>query len=213
MSWRQERSPPEGSGADEAAMRAVQLGGDHAAFAEIVCRWEGPIRRLCTRMVGDEHRGEDLAQEVFARVFTKRDQFDLGRTFSTWLWRIALNVCFAESRRSTPLAIVDDGATAAARCDRELAPEEGLIARERVEQVKRALSHLPDAYRAVVVLREYEGLKYREIAEVLEIPEGTVKWRMAEALTQLSEELAPMASEPSDRRAAISPPRLAREIQ
>jgi RNA polymerase sigma-70 factor (ECF subfamily) len=188
-------------------MRAVQLRGDHAAFAEIVCRWEGPIRRLCTRMACDEHRGEDLAQEVFARVFTKRDQFDPERTFSTWLWRIAINVCLAESRRAAPLAIADEGAMAAEHCDRERAPDEGLIAQERVEQVKRALSHLPDAYRAVVVLREYKGLKYREIAEVLEISEGTVKWRMAEALTQLGQELAPLALDPSVRRAAAGPPR------
>jgi RNA polymerase sigma-70 factor, ECF subfamily len=206
MSRRPERSPPNGS-ADEAAMRALQQRGDHAAFAEIVCRWEGPIRRLCTRMTCDEHRGEDLAQEVFARVFTKREQFDPGRTFSTWLWRIALNVCFAESRRASSLENVEERATAAARCDREPAPDERLIARERVEQVKQALSHLPDAYRAVVVLREYEGLKYREIAEVLEIPEGTVKWRMAEALTQLGQELAPMAADASVRRAAAGPPR------
>lgn len=213
MTGRPERSPPRRSESDEQAMCAVQLRGDHAAFAQLVCRWEAPIRRLCTRMTCDEHRGEDLTQEVFARVFTKRDQFDPERTFSTWLWRIALNVCFAEARRAAPLAIADEEATTAARCDREPAPDERLIAQERTRQVKQALSHLSDAYRAVVVLREYEGMKYREIAEVLEIPEGTVKWRMAEALTQLSEELAPLASEPSDRRAAISPPRLAREIQ
>jgi RNA polymerase sigma-70 factor (ECF subfamily) len=73
--------------------------------------------------------------------------------------------------------------------------------------VKRALSNLSETYRAVVVLRQYERLKYREIAEVLEIPEGTVKWRMAEALTQLGQELAPLASDAPVRRAAAGPPR------
>jgi DNA-directed RNA polymerase specialized sigma24 family protein len=91
MTSRHERFPADSCGIDELAMRKVQFRGDHAAFAELVDRWEAPIRRLCTRMTCDAHRGEDLTQEVFARVFTKRDQFDSLRKFSTWLWRIALN--------------------------------------------------------------------------------------------------------------------------
>src|SRR5262245_25088932 len=84
---------------DEEAMRAVQLQGNHDAFNRIVDRWELPIRRLCVRMSGDEHRGEDLAQETFARLFTQRHQYDASRKFSTWLWRVALNLCFADARR------------------------------------------------------------------------------------------------------------------
>jgi RNA polymerase sigma-70 factor (ECF subfamily) len=208
MASRHERFPTRDCGIDEQAMRAVQLRGDQAAFAELVYRWESPIRRLCARMTCDEHRGEDLAQEVFARVFTKRDQFDPLRKFSTWLWRIALNACLAESRRTVHLVVADEGATATAPCDRELLPDERVVAQECVEQVKMALSRLPDAYRAVVVLREYEGMKYREIAEVLEIPEGTVKWRMAEALSQLGRELQFLASDQVVGRVPASrPPR------
>lgn len=81
---------------DEQAMQLVQSRADHAAFAQLVRRWEGPVRRLCIRMTGDEHRGEDLAQEAFAKVFANRQQFAVGKKFSTWLWRIALNVCFEE---------------------------------------------------------------------------------------------------------------------
>jgi len=201
MEWPPERSPPRHSETDEQAMREVQLRGDHEAFSHLVGRWETPIRRLCTRMTCDEHRGEDLTQEVFALVFAKRLQFDAGRKFSTWLWRIALNVCFAEARRAGRLPLADDGAAAAAWCDRELAPDVRLIAQERAEQVKAALRQLPEAYRAVVVLRQYEGMKYREIAEVLGIPEGTVKWRMAEALTQLGQELQSLGGDQVVRRA------------
>jgi RNA polymerase sigma factor (sigma-70 family) len=84
---------------DEQAMVAVQRHGDHAAFAQLVHRWEAPLWRLCTRMTGDSHPGEDLAQETFARVFAKRGQYNGGRRFSTWLWPIALNVCFAQQRQ------------------------------------------------------------------------------------------------------------------
>src|SRR5947207_9171650 len=87
------------SDSDELAMRRVKRAGDPAAFAQIVRRWETPIRRLCVRMIDDEHRGEDLAQEAFARVFANRTAFKEGARFSTWLWRIALNLCHEELRR------------------------------------------------------------------------------------------------------------------
>src|SRR4051794_37794963 len=84
---------------DEQAMRMVRDRADHAAFAQLVQRWEGPIRRLCVRMTGDTHHGEDLTQEAFALVFANRHQFAEGKKFSTWLWRIALNLCFEMGRR------------------------------------------------------------------------------------------------------------------
>jgi RNA polymerase sigma-70 factor (ECF subfamily) len=186
---------------DEQAMRQLRLGGDHAAFAELMRRWERPIRRLCIRMTCDEHRGEDLAQEAFARVFAKRRQFQEGAKFSTWLWRIALNLCLEDGRRRRARPAED----AAADVDgghREPAPDARAEQREQAELVRRALLRLSDDYRAVVVLREYEGLKYREIAELLDVPEGTVKWRMAQALDQLSRELKLLAADDAGGRAA-----------
>src|SRR5512133_1608948 len=84
---------------DERAMRRVQEHDDHEAFAGLVQRWQEPIRHLCVRMTGDEHRAEDLAQETFVRVFANRSDYQQGRKFSTWLWRIALNLCHDEHRR------------------------------------------------------------------------------------------------------------------
>src|ERR1051325_1904955 len=84
---------------DEQAMWRVQSHDDDGAFAQLVRRWEGPIQRLCTRMTGDPHRGEDLAQETFTRVFAKRKDYQPSGKFSTWLWRIALNLCYDELRR------------------------------------------------------------------------------------------------------------------
>src|SRR2546427_9276439 len=84
---------------DEQAMWRVQTQDNEHAFAQLVRRWEGPIQRLCVRMTGDAHRGEDLSQETFARVFAKRKDYQPSGKFSSWLWRIALNLCYDELRR------------------------------------------------------------------------------------------------------------------
>lgn len=76
---------------DEQLMWRVQTTGDSGAFGELVRRWEAPIQRLCARLTGDEHRAEDLAQEVFTRIFAHRAGFKHGAKFSTYLWRVALN--------------------------------------------------------------------------------------------------------------------------
>jgi RNA polymerase sigma-70 factor (ECF subfamily) len=191
---------------DEQAMQLVQSRADHAAFAQLVRRWEGPVRRLCIRMTGDEHRGEDLAQEAFAKVFANRQQYVPGKKFSTWLWRIALNVCFEEGRRTRGRGEVEIGDDAAVE---EVGPVEKASAGERVAMVRAALAKLPQTHRVVVVLREYENMTCREIAEVLEIPEGTVKWRMADALTKLSHHLRVLSDDESEANQNEPPTRSA----
>ena len=189
---------------DEQAMWRVQTQDDEAAFAELVGRWESPIQRLCARMTGDAHCGEDLAQETFARVFAWRKQYQPNAKFSTWLWRIALNLSYDELRRrgrrgEWPLDDLgrENATVPETSIAPEPAPDKSLLEQERGELVRRALSRLSDAYRTVLVLRHYENLKFREIAEVLDLPEGTVKSRMADALTQMSRLLnTALASEP-----------------
>lgn len=180
---------------DEQAMWRVQREDDHAAFAQLVERWETPIRRLCTRMTGDLHRGEDLAQEAFTRVFARRHDYQPPRRFSTWLWQIAVNLCRDELRRRQcrPEMAWEDApgnpsreATGPDPAASTPSPAEALESLERAEQVRRALLQLPETCRTVVILRHYEGLKFGEIAEVLGIPEGTAKSRMADALTRLA---------------------------
>src|SRR5690349_21584695 len=85
---------------DEQNMWRVQNGGDPEAFARLVNRWQEPIYRLCARMTGDAVRAEDLAQEIFTKVFTRCKDFHPDAKFSTWLWRIALNHCYDELRRT-----------------------------------------------------------------------------------------------------------------
>jgi RNA polymerase sigma-70 factor (ECF subfamily) len=172
-------------------MCRVRAHDDETAFSELTERWEVPIQRLCMRMLGDPHYGQDIAQETFIRVFAKRREYEAKSKFSTWIWRIALNLCYDELRRrarraESSLATPgeDSGETEIAAA--ELAPDEVLAGSETGERVRRALMALSETYRAVLVLRHYQDLKFREIAAVLGIPEGTVKSRMAEALSQMN---------------------------
>lgn len=191
---------------DEQAMWRVQTRDDESAFALLVRRWERPIQRLCVRMTGDAHRAEDVAQEAFVRVFAGRKDYRPEGRFSTWLWRIALNLCYDELRRrqrreessldgggGEPIAVLENFVAP------EAAPDRLLVERERGELVRRALMRMPEAYRTVLVLRHYEDLKFREIAEVLDVPEGTVKSRMAEALTQMNRLLSPALANESEK--------------
>ncbi len=178
---------------DEQAMWRVKMDDDPQAFATLVKRWEQPIQRLCARMLSDGHRGEDLAQEAFARVFARRKNYEPSAKFSTFLWRIALNLCYDELRKinrrgefSLDDAAGDTQPILETLASAESTPDIRLADDERAESVRSALLELAEPYRVVVILRHYEGLKFREIAEVLDIPEGTVKSRMAEALSQLN---------------------------
>ena len=173
-------------------MWRVKMEDDAQAFAQLVKRWEKPIQSLCARMTGDAHQGEDLAQEAFARIFARRKDYQPSGRFATYLWRVAVNLCYDElrrvsRRRESALETTNGSGEEMDFAAGSPAPDFALVEQERAEAVRRALLELTEPYRAVVVLRHYEGLKFREIGEVLEIPEGTVKSRMAEALAQLNE--------------------------
>jgi RNA polymerase sigma-70 factor (ECF subfamily) len=185
---------------DEESMCQVKAHDDHHEFTRLMKRWEAPIRRLCIRMTGDAHRGEDLTQETFLRLFEKRKNYEPTGRFSTFLWRIALNLCYDELRRQQRrrefLRDTDEQENEGENDSSEaisegVGPDVRTAQLEEGELVRRALLQLPDIYRTVLVLRHYEDMKLARIAEVLEIPEGTVNSRMAEALTRLSRLLEP----------------------
>ncbi len=177
---------------DEQFMWRVKLQDDAQAFASLMQRWQTPIERLCARMTGDTHRAEDLAQTAFTRVFAKRAEWQPSGKFSTFVWQIALNLCRDELRRikrraECSLEALDEaGDTFDALPVDEASPAAHAEKSERADLVREALFKLAPHYREVVVLRHYEQLKFREIGDVMGIPEGTVKSRMAEALTQLN---------------------------
>jgi len=138
---------------DEQIMWRVRSNDDPEAFAQLVNKWQGSIQRLCVRMLGDSHRGEDLAQEAFARLYAKRADYQPAARFSTYLWRVALNLCYDELRRlkrrpETSLDIdqSDSDETFSildAHAANETTPESEIQNRERAEIVREAPSPSP----------------------------------------------------------------------
>ena len=187
------------SASDEQLMWRVKLEGDEDAFVDLMNRWETPIQDLCTRMTGDIDRAQDMAQTAFTRVYARRSDWQPKAKFSTFLWRIALNLCHDElrsrSRRgecSLEKFLEEDEHEPPFLAVEEPGPDAMAEVNERGEIVRQALMKLAPHYREVVALRHYEQLKFCEIADVLNIPEGTAKSRMSEALTQLEKLLQPL---------------------
>jgi RNA polymerase sigma-70 factor, ECF subfamily len=189
---------------DEELMLRVKKHDDHHEFTRLVRRWEEPIRRLCTRMTGDPHRGEDLKQDTFVRLFERRKDYQPTGRFSTFLWRVALNLCYDELRRQqrrhefVHLANTNDSAGEPSEAIADIpGPDLRVAQLEEGELVRQAVLQLPEIYRTVIVLRHYQDLRLAKIAEILDIPEGTVNSRLAEALTRLSRTLTPKFREAS----------------
>ena len=175
-------------------------GGNSDALAALVARWEQPLFRFVFRMLERREESRDICQETFVRVLRNASSFREGARFSTWMYQIALNLCRDHERRrrrwSFLLAeapVSPDGAaslesTAAASDD--ASPSSALERQEVRRAVQAALLGLSAEHREVLVLKEYEGMKFREIAELLGCPESTVKSRMYHALSQLKTSLA-----------------------
>jgi len=204
---------------DEQAMWRARTGADLHAFGLLVDRWRRRIYGLCLRMTGCAHTAEDLTQEVFVRIFDRRRAYDASQKFSSWMWRIAVNLCYDELRRVRrrhELPLDDDTSEGGTRVRLEVidssTPHLRLQEREEAEFVRAALLPLPEIYRSVLVLRHYENLKLREIAEVLDIPTGTVNSRMAEGLAQLTRLLEPQLERKSPRLEKPWPNTGAKEI-
>ncbi|HJQ26716.1 MAG TPA: sigma-70 family RNA polymerase sigma factor [Blastocatellia bacterium] len=173
--------------------------GDEAAFQEIVRRYRNPITNFIYRMIDDYERSVELAQETFIRIFTSAARYQANYSFSTYIYRIASNLAISELRRRKRRKLVslfapftnDDGeAVELDPPDNNPLQDETLIRDERRKAVARAISSLPEKYRAAIVLRDVEGLSYDRIAEVLQLSEGTVKSRINRARNLLKEKLS-----------------------
>lgn len=159
--------------------------GTRDAFVELVTRYQGRIVNFIYRTVGDIERSEDLAQESFLRAFRKADSFDSRYRFSTWLYTIARNLASNElrdrSRRPAAYTIEDeDWATAGRVVDNndsasQTDPERALLNKEMKASLEKALRKLSDEHRMALILKEYDGLTYGEIADILDTSAGTVK--------------------------------------
>jgi RNA polymerase sigma-70 factor (ECF subfamily) len=146
--------------------------GDRRAFSELVRRHQAIVYRSCYRILGDREDAKDASQEAFIRAYRKLDTFQGRSAFRTWLLRLAMNVSLNErSRRELPRTDIGSAESIAGT----EAPETELLRSEVAARVHKALQLVQPNHRAAVVLRDLEGLTYRETAESLGIAEGTAK--------------------------------------
>ncbi|MEO0481592.1 MAG: sigma-70 family RNA polymerase sigma factor [Planctomycetota bacterium] len=168
----------------DAALIEAVLGGDEEAFGRLVDRYQHRVFRLLGRFSRDPGEIEDLAQEVFLKVFRKLDTFQADSGLFTWIYRIAVNTANDHfTRRSRrPLRLVEseqlDGSSSE---DDSTAPIEPLLERELHAVTAKIVSELPEKFRTALILREYEDLSYAEIAEVVGCSMGTVESRIFRA--------------------------------
>lgn len=157
-------------------------------LTEFVGRWRHQVTQACLRLTGNPQDAEDAAQEAFARALAARNTFQGEAAFSTWFWRIAINAAhdLRRKRMRRHVAGHPDPPPEPAT-DPATDPLQQALAAERRDRILQALSELSDLQRTVIVLRHYERMKFREIAEVLDVPVGTVASRMADALSRLAQ--------------------------
>ena len=179
---------------------ARTLGGDVAAFNDLVVRWEPSLYRFVVRYLGDAEEARDVCQEAFMRAYTNLDRFRGQAKFSSWLYQIALNQCRTRFRRkkTRPTVSLDEDEQQShlqlvpAAGD---APETAAIKSQHATTLQAALSDLPEEQRTAIILKEYHGLKFREIAEILETPAGTIKSRLYHGLESLAKSLGHLQTE------------------
>ena len=168
-------------------IRAV-LDGDLDRFEELVHAYEKGIYNLCLRMLGDEQDALDATQEAFFKAFRALSSFRGDSRFSTWLYRLAGNVCLDMLRRrpAVPTLSMDDDDAPLFLADDSPSPEDLLERREIHRAVSDALAAMPPEFRQAVVLRDVNGLSYEEIADVTGLEAGTVKSRIYRARKKLA---------------------------
>lgn len=159
--------------------------GDGQAFGELVEQHRQGVLNVVYRMCGDPQLAEEAAQEAFLRAWQNIRRYNARFAFRNWVYRIALNLAIDVLRRRRETTVIEVEQITA---DIE-GPETSLERKEQVEQVRQAVLGLPPASRAVLILREYEGMTYQAIAEALDIPIGTVMSRLSYARNQVRQSL------------------------
>ena len=171
------------TGVDERALVQACLGGDRRAFDQIVERHRRQVYQVCFRFTGNHEDASDLAQESFIRAYRGLRRFKGEATLSTWLYRIAVNVCLNKAALKTPRP-EPLGAREAVDTGAEL-PDLALLRHERAAQVRAAIARLPEKQRATLILRVYHDLRHDEIAGILDSSVGAVKANFFHALENL----------------------------
>ena len=173
---------------------ARSMGGDAESFNQLILRWERPIYALAYRVIGREEDARDVCQETFLRAFRALPGFKGQAKFSSWLYRIALNLCrdWIRRQRRAPVMQMPEGVDPG-----EFVAEQGpvesiedLVGRRQLsEVVEEAMALLPEEQRTAIILKEYHGMTFQEIADMQGCPLSTVKTRLYQGLTVLRRHL------------------------
>lgn len=162
-------------------------GGNMDAFNALVERWQQRIHRFAYRYFSSHDEAMEITQKTFIKAYNKLNTLEDVEKFSSWIYRIANNLCLDEMkragrRRSTPMEALGQHPAAKSIAEN---PDLPIQQQELGSILQQALNQLPPEQRIVVIMKEYEGLKFREIADILDEPENTVKSRMYYGLTSL----------------------------
>lgn len=168
------------------ALVTLARAGSSEAFDELVGRYQAPVTRLAYRLTRDADEAKDIAQDAFLRAYRRLETFHPDRPFSRWLFVIARNASLDAIRRRRRAAALP----ASDELPAELGPEDYALRNDEAERVQHALEVLPEHYRSVLQLYYVSGLRYREIADALGIPLGTVKTYLSRAKRRMRDELA-----------------------
>ncbi len=167
------------------------LAGRSESFGELVLRHQDRLFCTMVHVTGSAAEAEDVVQDAFVQAFLKLSSFQKSSAFYTWLYRIAFNLAISRKRRRRPELSVDEHREqgGAEPIDRREGAEQQVERSEGVERVQRAIARLSEEHRTILVLREMEGFDYETIAEMLQLPVGTVRSRIHRARGQLREML------------------------
>src|SRR5690348_8189257 len=168
--------------------------GDVESFNQLILRWERPIYALAYRVLGREEEARDVCQEAFLRAFRALPGFKGQAKFSSWLYRITLNLCrdWIRRHRRAPVSQIPeetDPMELAAQVGPVESIEDLAARRELTVVVEQAMERLPEEQRTAIVLKEYHGLTFQEIADLVGCPLSTVKTRLYQGLSVLRREL------------------------
>jgi len=203
------KGPPRAAGVSESDDKELvvrALDGEEAAYRELLERFRRPLFSLIYRMIGDREQAEDLAQESFVKAFNNLDSYNPSYRFSSWLFKIANNHAIDHLRRARLPTVSIHGSPHAANAEREEetrivleahdeSPEQEMLALELGGEIEEAIARLRPDYRTAVILRHIESRPYEEIAEIMDVPIGTVKTFLHRARAELREVLAHLKEE------------------
>ncbi len=195
---------------EELVARCVE--GDRDSFNELVVRWQRPVYALAYRVIGRDEDARDVAQEAFLRAFRAIKNFRGQAKFSSWIYRITLNLCrdWMRRERRTPVTLVAEVPEPKSET-RGRSVEDLAAQRDLGRRVAAVMAQLPEEQRSAIVLKEYHGLTFQEIADLLDCPLSTVKTRLYQGLSVLRRDLrvagipVPAAADRT-RRESPSPP-------